>query len=890
MPITPTYPGVYIEEIPSGVRTITGVATSIAGFIGFFKRGIMNRPVQIFNMGDFNREFGGLHLKSEAGYAIQQFFQNGGTEAWVVRTASGSVRAASVQIQSSIEGATALTIEAGQLDPIAHPLSTNPGAWGNNLRVKIDYPMPTSGDSFNMTVFLVESRNGREVVVQSEEFRGLTMTSNDTKFVQTVVNDRFSGSKLVRVTATGNDRPLQNGTLSGALNPFPNITNNSPQVNVSIGTDASGTATLSSVPTTLAEARTLLEAAIRSARPERRAFSEASVLIVDNRLRIIAGPTESSSTITFEAGGTDTTFSTLGFSPGATREGLLSGDVSSVAWPYAAGGQLRATIGEVGPFTLTLGVMADSAVFRGELEAAIKGADASPEFSHARVVIHNEGGEERVVVLSGTPGTSVAFSQEPGDLTVGELMLDNITATTVTALVSDDLAPVPEIPAGSAMNLTIGAEGPHQITTTATVNTLAAIASELQGIIRTAHTSAAFSGARVAAYDDGGENRIVVICGVAVDVIVFTAGPDDITTVSELRLDSENAEANVQSYVLGDSEASGPFPDPLPAIEDTAQGERRVGEDGDPPNSLSLIGDLDLKTGIYALEDVDLFNILCIPRTAIISDDDDDALDERDAFAVITAAINYCEKRRAFFIMDTPTEIDDVQEVKEWIEANATLRNKNAALYFPRIQIPDPLNEFRPRSVGASGTIAGLFARTDSARGVWKAPAGTEASLRNVRRLEYSLTDAQNGTLNPLAINCLRNLAVYGNVCWGARTLDGSDQQASEWKYVPVRRLALYLEESLYRGTKWVVFEPNDEPLWSQIRLNIGAFMHNLFRQGAFQGSTPRDAYLVKCDKETTTQNDINLGIVNILVGFAPLKPAEFVIIKIQQLAGQVEA
>jgi uncharacterized protein len=113
---------------------------------------------------------------------------------------------------------------------------------------------------------------------------------------------------------------------------------------------------------------------------------------------------------------------------------------------------------------------------------------------------------------------------------------------------------------------------------------------------------------------------------------------------------------------------------------------------------------------------------------------------------------------------------------------------------------------------------------------------------------------------------------------------------ASEWKYLPVRRTALFLQESLYRGTQWVVFEPNDEPLWAQIRLNVGAFMHNLFRQGAFQGTTPREAYLVKCDRETTTQNDIDLGIVNVLVGFAPLKPAEFVFIRIQQIAGQLEA
>jgi len=185
--------------------------------------------------------------------------------------------------------------------------------------------------------------------------------------------------------------------------------------------------------------------------------------------------------------------------------------------------------------------------------------------------------------------------------------------------------------------------------------------------------------------------------------------------------------------------------------------------------------------------------------------------------------------------------------------------------------------------------VAGIFARTDTQRGVWKAPAGLDAVLNNVPALSVDLTDPENGELNQLGINCLRVRIPAGRVVWGARTLQGDDRLASEWKYVPVRRTALFIEESLYRGTQWVVFEPNDEPLWAQIRLNVGAFMHNLFRQGAFQGTTPKDAYFVKCDKETTTQNDINLGIVNIIVGFAPLKPAEFVIIKLQQMAGQIE-
>jgi len=151
------------------------------------------------------------------------------------------------------------------------------------------------------------------------------------------------------------------------------------------------------------------------------------------------------------------------------------------------------------------------------------------------------------------------------------------------------------------------------------------------------------------------------------------------------------------------------------------------------------------------------------------------------------------------------------------------------------------------------------------------------------------MSDLENGRLNPLGVNCLRSFPVIGPVAWGARTMRGADVLTDQWKYLPVRRLALFIEESLYRGTQWIVFEPNDEPLWSSIRLNVGAFMNSLFRQGAFQGRTPRDAYLVKCDAQNNPQNDIDRGIVNILVGFAPLKPAEFVIIHIQQLAGQIQ-
>lgn len=211
----------------------------------------------------------------------------------------------------------------------------------------------------------------------------------------------------------------------------------------------------------------------------------------------------------------------------------------------------------------------------------------------------------------------------------------------------------------------------------------------------------------------------------------------------------------------------------------------------------------------------------------------------------------------------------------------------NSAYYFPWVLAPDPAAGNRPTLFPPCGFVAGIYAATDAARGVWKAPAGVNAGLTGDSGLQYTLTDIENGNLNPQAINCLRQFKVYGDVVWGARTLAGNDQVGSQWKYVPIRRLALYIESSLLDGTQWVVFEPNDEPLWGQIRLNVGAFMQGLFLEGAFAGSTPQQAYFVKCDADNNPPASVALGVVNILVGFAPLYPAEFVVIQIQQIAAQ---
>ncbi len=254
--------------------------------------------------------------------------------------------------------------------------------------------------------------------------------------------------------------------------------------------------------------------------------------------------------------------------------------------------------------------------------------------------------------------------------------------------------------------------------------------------------------------------------------------------------------------------------------------------------------------------------------------------------ALVGAGMNYCAGRSlsdCFFIGDMSQTDDTVEEAKNFRTA-ITPKNSYGAIYAPWVQMLDPTGRSStPILAPPSGFVAGLYAKTDGQRGVWKAAAGTSAALGGSVGLAVNLTDTQQGNLNPLNVNVIRQFAGAGIVLWGARTVTSDPA----WNYIPVRRMTIFLRVSIYRGIQWAVFEPNDEDLWSSLRLSIGSFMMNLFRQGAFQGATPTQAFFVKCDNETTTQADIDAGIVNVLVGFAPLKPAEFVVVKISQKVGQ---
>jgi phage tail sheath protein FI len=666
MPITPTYPGVYVEEIPSGVHTITGVATSIAAFVDTFERGLVNYAIHLLSMSDFERYMGGLDTTSEGSYAIQQFFLNGGSECYAVRVTGPAAKAAAITLTNG--GANIFTITAGQM--IGTRTLLNTGAWGNNIRVESDYNTSDPSTQFNLTISEVDSTGA---VLRSEVFRNLNMTSGDPAYAVDVVN---SGSRMVFLSSPATSgRPVATGTFSGPLPlPLPASAVNGATFTITLDVDgqtASYTATLK-LPSAAADypsLRPYLEAAIRSAVPVGTAPPNNPLLT------------------------------------GATIQLIGNGGTSPTGVPF----QLQ--------------------------------------------------------ILAGRAGGSF----NPDSLL--EIF------PTATSTVATDLN------------------------------------------------------------------------------LIITANP------------ATSAISNVQQYSLGAAPPVGAQSTPVTGVDDAAI------------TSAAIRGLEASKTGFYALDDVDLFNILCIPAAA--------KLDSASMQAVLSEGTAYCTTHRAMFIVDIPSSVTDVPGMQTWMAQNDSLRKTNSVVYFPRVRIPDPLNGSRLRDVAPSGTMAGLWAATDVARGVWKAPAGVDVQLVNVPQLVYNLVDRENGVLNPLGINCLRTFPVYGSVSWGARTLFGADVRASEWKYIPIRRLALFLEESLFRGTKWVVFEPNDEPLWAQIRMNVTSFMHDLFRQGAFQGGTPERAYLVKCDSEINTQFEIDRGIVNILVGFAPLKPAEFVILQIQQLAGQ---
>lgn len=772
MPVALSYPGVYVEEIPSGVHTLTGVATSITAFVGYTDRGAVNIPAHIFSFADFERQFGGLSIDSMLSYSVRDFFQNGGSEAYIVRVAAGA-KAASVNLLDTAALA-ALQVTA-----------SSEGTWGNALEIDVDYNAMNPDSLFNMTVEEYLVQNGKSVLGRSERFVNLTMNSKSPNYAVMVINNR---SELIQTKRL---------------------------------TPSTGSATSTSGKPALVD--------LGNARLK----NTYSVGYIINGL----GP--------FEA---------TVLAPKAPAGATLADALNALSSDIVAAINAQQTPGVTSKLT-----NGDTQIeFTAVSDASHPAEQASIQFVPTSSVDVTDilmlglsnGGIEIDGAAAGRPaqtGTVATLDKVP-TTPDGVLNFDLMSAATTTAAASVSL-PI----------WGVNTIGPVPVPTS-----FDDLVTQINAAFR--NGSAAKPAIAGASAQHNG-NTIRIVPGPTDPNLFFNFSGALATT---LKLDAGSKPVrNLARYA--------------PGVGATAlfQATSVPGNNGTPPQVGELTGSASAKTGIYTLEKVDLFNLLVIPEASAGT----------GMIGLLIEAVAYCQRRRAFMIIDAPESVTTFDQAQTWIAGNDfnALRSNYCAVYFPRLREPDPLKKNIVQTFPAAGALAGLYARTDAERGVWKAPAGISALLTGATGLSVTLIDGENGTLNQVGLNCLRTFPVIGSVAWGARTGRGADILADDYKYVPVRRLALYLEESLYRGTQWVVFEPNDEPLWSQIRLNLGAFMHTLFAQGAFQGASPREAYFVKCDKETTTQNDIDLGRVNIVVGFAPLKPAEFVVIQIQQIAGALQ-
>lgn len=798
MPVTPqvNYPGVYVQEVPSGVRTIVGVSTSVALFIGQHKQGPINDPVLCLNFGDFERTFANYTSVGDMARYVKLFFLNGGTQCYVMRVADGATFA-EVTLQN----------ESGAADEVLTLTAKQPGLTGENIRVAVTYDGLNPESTFNIEIFISElNAVGIREKKNVEVWKNLSMDPNSSKYAPDFLTQN---SKLAVAALAAAAPGLTNGFSqsgrpvaydTGASNSLHTAwsgligtagTNN--EFRITVDGEGPVDIDLSTIDfttdirdDTLANTQADLEGAIETIIETE--FTNQGIAGIDVDVELRNGPTP----------------------PVAEGDATFLLRISSANVANTGNVYIQPATQNDAAIPLMLGTT------QGGLEVSA--------YTNRRPA------PTALTFRTSDSATLIAF-MEMIQNTVDQINLAGGTFTFNLAPTSN-----PMYRDTYAVSTTGNNDGVRQIF----------------GMMRDAvndHAATNPSNFRWKAELWGSRLAIIPLDGADNDIATFS------TTGTNIASSFTN---NVRYYSVGVNGVAG---------RQTPAGA--LAFDGNAPAP----SDYDNAYKIVDKE-VDLFNLMILPPEASVP-----------MSQLWSAASVFCKKQRAFLLMDPPINWIDVQTAGTSVDAlRVGLVKDYSAIFYPRITISEDRLQ---KNIGAAGAIAGLMARIDGSRGVWKAPAGTEADLRGVVGLEYKLSDDENGFINPRAINTLR-IFPNGIVNWGARTMDGDDNFGSEYKYIPVRRLALFIEESLYRGLKWVVFEPNDEPLWAQIRLNVGAFMHNLFRQGAFQG-VKKDAYFVKCDSETTTQNDINLGIVNIWVGFAPLKPAEFVILYLQQMAGQIE-
>ncbi|MCX4245545.1 phage tail sheath family protein [Paraliomyxa miuraensis] len=763
-----SYPGVYAVEVPSGVRSISGVSTSIAVFVGMTKRGRVFEPRRVLGFKGYEDVYSADTSLGETTDQVRQFFLNGGEEAIIVRVAHGAQ--SSTLPLTNEAGATVMTVSA-----------RDEGDQGRELRVRVDYDTASPERTFNLTVFRETfDAAGLPVVEQTEVFTELGIDPVGPRYVQTIVNQQsqlatvavdttavnaaatmaaYSASARLFVNAAAAEAAIVSAIGSGSAGAFTVRVGSSPIVTVQLdpaGLDLNAVQT--AINTRLA-GHTPITVAVSHPTPNGPLRFTASAAGHD----VLLGP---ASTLDIAR--------TLGL---GTEQGGIEVGSHAAARPAASGLVSRLHGAAAGDLVALLNF---GTATKADLDAV--GVTVDHPFT--------------------VPTASIGYPSSTGTMTAGTR-----SATPSLANVQENLEAIAAALSAASSDWTATVHG-HRL------------------VLRAVYgTASAGTGAG------------------------FTSSDPSLTAANQ-----------IYASVTGGPSA----------------GSLTGGTDGSAPELA------DYATAYDRIDqEVDLFNLLVLPHSAA------DTAVPSTRSTLWGPASSFCVSRRAVLLVDPePVQATTDAMLNEIKNLRVGVAKDHAAVYWPRVTISS--GGVR-KNVDASGSISGLMARIDGSRGVWKAPAGLEGDLRGVLGVETALSDKQNGLLNPQAINVLRSFP-NGIVSWGARTMDGFDNSGNnDYRYLPPRRLALFIEESLVRGLRFAVFEPNDEPLWAQIRLAAGAFMNGLFRRGAFAGKTASTAYAVKADSETTTQADIDRGIVNVLILFAPVKPAEFIVIRLQQKAGQVQ-
>jgi len=797
MPAIVSYPGVYIVEQESGARAIAAASTSTTVFIGMADKGPFELPTQVLGLPDYERQFGATS-RGEMADQLRQYFTNGGSEAWILRTALNAARASVLLGTFGNVGTLRLT-------------ARDPGAAGNLIRAEVSYATSSPERTFTLRLFRQSQRSdGSFTATEAEIHAGLSMDPRSPRYAPDVL-----AADSALLTAADVNVPL-------AANPA-----------VSIG----GVIYSGNVGT----ARASVSAAINGA-----------------ALNIQIG----------ERPPLTVPFGTPG---GGNIETHIKNVIEAAFVANGVAVTITPTLEVIG----TIGRLLQIATNDG----AIIVSPAPGSTAAAAMQLGVASGGVEIDSYSALRPAPTGIVSAPGNVTAapGAAWVDDIVAfgnqqrSAIAAFSLTDLAngaPIAGAALGGVPSNRIHLDPTAPAGTVGSLNAIRAGLEELGSAISGASMrwSAVRQGLRLALIPRFGS------ANTGLDSALTTTPGFDVGAAGNIFAipAAGDGASNVSAYSLGRVGGQGGS-----GLRQTA-GAPDEGNDGIKP---------DLGRYIAAFQTLERvlpsFNLMVLPRA-------DRQLDaERRAVWGIASAS--CARRRAILLVDPDSSWADLPAASAGADSiKIGVDTRNAAVFWPQIHIPQ-LGSPGPKTVDPSGSIAGLMARTDARFGVWTAPAGLEATIRGVTGLARVISDEENGVLNPKALNAIR-LFPSGVVSWGARMMVGADDTGNiDDKYIPVRRTMLSIEESLYRGLKFAVFKPNAEPLWASIRLAAGSFMNGLMRQGAFASTNKVEAYYVLCDATTTTETDRNLGIVNVIVAFAPLKPAEFVVLTVRQIAGQVE-